>query len=431
MDAVSLPPWKLVSEAAEELGETLPGRRTIDARSTRPQDARSAGCPQPADRGTSAHVDRRRMRATTGEHWIALDHLRGLAALLVFVWHFLHFSTGYPVPFEGAPIVFPLALFDEGHFGVSLFMTLSGYLFAKLLAGRRIRWLPFFWNRFLRLAPLMIVVMIVAGILYVRGGFYVPQALRPVDYARLLLKGFVMPTWPNNGWSVTVELHFYLLLPALLLAARRNPLALPAVIVAAVALRLIIWWTLGRVMPFAYLTIVGRVDQFVFGILAFGLRDRIRGRHGIAASVFLAFNAVYWLFDRAGGLYGFGALTSPSPIWIVLPTLEGAALATLIAYYDASFRPPTTGFSRFVGLAGTYSYSIYLLHAFIVFRAAAFIQERVMDISNFYVALAWGIAGFAAMMPIGYLSYRFIEAPFLRLRRPYAIAEAREGAAEG
>ena len=54
---------------------------------------------------------------------------------MVFAWHFTH-AGGYPVPLEYSPNAFPLAIFDEGHTGVALFMTLSGYLFAKLLDGK-------------------------------------------------------------------------------------------------------------------------------------------------------------------------------------------------------------------------------------------------------------------------------------------------------
>jgi peptidoglycan/LPS O-acetylase OafA/YrhL len=42
-----------------------------------------------------------------------------------------------------------------------------------------------------------------------------------------------------------------------------------------------------------------------------------------------------------------------------------------------------------------------------------------MDISNFYVAVCWAVLGFSLMIPIGYLSYRFVEEPFLGLRRSY------------
>ena len=77
------------------------------------------------------------MKSSTGQYFIALDHIRAVAALLVFIWHFSHAASGYPVPFEFTPSFFPLAIFDEGHTGVALFMTLSGYLFAKLLDGKR------------------------------------------------------------------------------------------------------------------------------------------------------------------------------------------------------------------------------------------------------------------------------------------------------
>jgi peptidoglycan/LPS O-acetylase OafA/YrhL len=74
------------------------------------------------------------MRSSSGAHYIALDHIRALAAFLVVTWHFLHTF----IPYEYVPPVFLLSLLDEGHTGVALFMTFSGYLFAKLLEGRPI-----------------------------------------------------------------------------------------------------------------------------------------------------------------------------------------------------------------------------------------------------------------------------------------------------
>ncbi len=50
-----------------------------------------------------------------------------------------------------------------------------------------------------------------------------------------------------------------------------------------------------------------------------------------------------------------------------------------------------------------------------------------MDISNFYLCLLWSLPAFLLMLPFGYLSFRFIETPFLNLRRPY-LAPARRPA---
>ncbi|WP_313412612.1 hypothetical protein [Rhodospirillum rubrum] len=50
---------------------------------------------------------------------------------------------------------------------------------------------------------------------------------------------------------------------------------------------------------------------------------------------------------------------------------------------------------------------------------ADFIHRHIMDISDFHLALPWAVVCFALMIPLGYLSFRFIEAPFLALRRSY------------
>ncbi|MER9858292.1 hypothetical protein NKJ54_20720 [Mesorhizobium sp. M0098] len=132
------------------------------------------------------------------------------------------------------------------------------------------------------------------------------------------------------------------------------------------------------------------------------------------------FSGFFWWFDAAGGFYQLGRFPSHHWIWIILPTLEAAAYSFGIAYYDTSFSKKRTSLPfKILETAGAYSYSIYLLHLFFVMQLAAFIDTHVMSISNFYVACLWSALCFVATIPIGYLSYTCVEAPFLRLRMRY------------
>ena len=353
------------------------------------------------------------MRSSSGEHFIALDHVRAAAAFMVFSWHFVHFAS---VPFAYTPVFFPLALLDEGHTGVALFMTLSGYLFAKLLDGKTIRYRSFLRNRALRLLPLLAVVVLMVGVQAVMHGGNLPF------YVSMIAAGALLPTLPNGGWSITAEFHYYLMLPVFLWLLRKSRWLPLLIVVVAIVIRAGIFHARGEVQTLAYWTIVGRIDQFTLGMIAFHFRSVVAGRHLVGGGALLLFAFFYWLFDLAGGFYQLPSYPSPSPLWIAMPTLEGAAYGAGIAWYESSFKPAGTGFSGFLGRMGCYSYSIYLLHFFVVEDAARFIHSRVMDLSNFYVACAWAAVAFAAMYPVAWLSFRFIEEPFLRRRRPYAVA---------
>jgi peptidoglycan/LPS O-acetylase OafA/YrhL len=359
------------------------------------------------------------MKSSSGVHYIALDHVRALAAFMVVAWHFTHETVGFPVPFDYTPTAFPLALLDEGHTGVALFMTLSGYLFAKLLDGKSIIYSAFIWNRVLRLLPLLVVVILLVGVkTYVTG-----ESMS--EYAQTVATGVLYPGLPNGGWSITVEFHFYLLLPLFLWLVRKSRFLPLLLIVAAMALRLAIHHRLGQVQSLAYWTIVGRVDQVVLGMLAYHFRSALAKRHDLAAIVLIAFALLYWWFDRAGGMINLGSYPSRSLLWVVMPTIEGFAYAVGIAWYDNSFVHATGAVSRFIGRIGELSYSIYLLHFFLVFRVARLVHERIMDISSFPLACVWAALFMVLMLIPAEISYRFIEAPFLKLRKRYVITPER------
>lgn len=86
-------------------------------------------------------------------------------------------------------------------------MVLSGYLFAKILNDKHIDYPMFYLNRFLRLAPLMIFVVLINAIINFDS---LQPALR--YFFGSLVNGLMLPYLPNAGWSITVEFHFYLLL---------------------------------------------------------------------------------------------------------------------------------------------------------------------------------------------------------------------------
>ncbi len=344
-----------------------------------------------------------------GQYYLGLDHVRALAAFMVFTWHFIDIHQGQNAP----PPIFPLTFLTEGHTGVALFMTLSGYLFAKLLDGKDINYFSFIWNRALRLLPLLLFVIAIVGI---RDYFY--KDLNTVDYLERIAKGLILPTLPNGGWSITVEFHFYLLLPLLLFCSNRSRYSFILFIGAALILRYLLFVYLeSSQLPFlSYSTIVGRVDQFVFGIAAFQHRELFKNRHLLAAGIFLGFAIFFLYFDSLGGMY----MNSSTPsIWIYLTMVEGICYAALIAWYDTSFRHAPGRVSNFIALIGTYSYSIYLLHFFFFNFLATTIERYVTDLSSIYVALIFSPVAFLAMIPIGYLSFRFIESPFLKFRSSY------------
>jgi len=338
---------------------------------------------------------------------------------MVFTWHFITPKYGHFAP----PPIFPLSIFAEGHGGVALFMTLSGYLFARLLDGRDVRYRAFYWNRFIRLAPLLLIVIVVVGIQTYTSTSRYGRAFD--EYLHDVMTGLVMPTLPNGGWSVTAELHFYLLLPFLLLSTRRWRFSLLMILAAAIGFRAALYWHLGEVQKLAYYTIVGRIDQFLLGIMAFQSRDRVQGRTFVGIAAFLGYAIfVYW-FDLQGGFYTNEGYPSPSPLWIIIPTVEGVAFAVFIAWYDGAVGNSGGGFSRFLAAVGSYSYSIYLLHYFVVFRLTTFIDQRILELRSLETMILVSPLCFLLMVPIGHLSYRYIESPFLRFRRPY-LRERRE-----
>jgi peptidoglycan/LPS O-acetylase OafA/YrhL len=353
------------------------------------------------------------MRSTGGLYFSRLDHVRAVAAYLVFVWHFLHMTPQFPVPYATGPL-FPFALFDEGHTGVSLFMTLSGYLFTKLVGDHRVDFANFLWSRAVRLGPLLVVFLAAWwAIGWLRG--------HPMP-AGDLIGGLIFPTWQPGAWSITIELHFYALFPLLILAVRRfGPVALLCALAIAIALRIDWWLAAGEVQRPAYWTIVGRIDQFLLGMFFASVKIRRPILAAVSALSVLSFLIFWTRFDSMGGFYNWTGAPSTSALWIVIPTIEAFAYAPLIALYDSSSVRLPAWLDRGLARIGEWSFSIYLLHFFPIILLREIFWTSVGSADNFFIALLCANIGFLAFLPVAALSYNCFEKAFLVYRRPYIL----------
>src|SRR5262249_30656510 len=141
-------------------------------------------------------------------------------------------------------------------------------------------------------------------------------------------------------------MHFYVLFPALLLLQRRlGVMALVSTLAISLGLRSYLWITQGQVQELAYLTIIGHFDQFLLGMVFFhASRTRLFVKHGskIFFATLLAILGYWHVLNGWGGFYDLqGRYPSPSALWIILPTIEGAAWGAIIASYEnTSFSLP-------------------------------------------------------------------------------------------
>ena len=164
-----------------------------------------------------------------------LDGIRGVAILMVLVWHFLVFNIPH------VPGTFSAYLFKSLHnfySGVDLFFVLSGYLISRILLTtlRTKNGLKRFWiRRSFRILPTyaiwLFVVLLLAFVFHIPAPSAYDAPPRVWPYF-LFLQNFDMAVFNNLGnwgisWSLAVEEQFYLLLPFILLAgAWRRPLIL-------------------------------------------------------------------------------------------------------------------------------------------------------------------------------------------------------------
>ena len=364
----------------------------------------------------------------------ALDHLRGFAALLVLFFHGGHFISNkliYAAPYDPANwlrVNNPLAaLVIEGHTAVSLFFVLSGFVFTAGSLHKELNYVGFFRNRFLRTYPLFLFFLTL-GVLFGGGSVDTIALLKSVLFMANSASAFNGGPFTYVFWSIGVEWQFYLLFPFLLMGVQRLGWRLiPCLMLIFIGYRVFAYLQGMDMLRVSYWSIMGRMDQFLMGMLAalFYL-SRFResanfDRLGVAAAGLILL--LLFGFNQTGG----GAQNNY--VWILWPTIEGAAWALFVIGYLSLARHWHKQVNRLLLGLGTISYSIYMVHYVVL----EFFMSRDWDIlirtADPLVTAVLNILLLVApvVVLISTLSYVAVERPFLRRRSSYTqVAESIE-----
>lgn len=156
-----------------------------------------------------------------------LDILRGVAAIMVVIFHYKHFLLIQNAEFHYENLPFDTLLapvYVYGQYFVELFFAISGYVFFWLygdaVANRRLNARSFFTARFARLYPLYLVTLVAAAGLQ---GLYLTLYHEPFIYQKNTGLDFVLSlfavqqwvpgaeqSWNGPAWSISVELFLYI-----------------------------------------------------------------------------------------------------------------------------------------------------------------------------------------------------------------------------
>ncbi len=362
------------------------------------------------------------MQSPNRRYLPAIDHLRALAALLIFYYH-AYQLTYWDQVYHRLPTAtewihstqFFMATLIEGHTAVSLFLVISGFILTYGSLDSELNVKKFFANRALRILPLLGAVMLIGTwMLNYTDLILFLQRLTPLG------GGLDLGPWTGVAWSLAIEAQLYLMFPFIHAALRRGSVSVPLKILALTYLLRLGGLAAGvTLVNLTYWTTLGHIEQFLAGAVAAAVVRRYppgRWLGWLAPVWVLGIFAVLHEYHLLGGFH-------VDAWWrIFFPTVEAIMWTGLVVTWLEASRALPAFVSSVIKYVGEISYSIYLLHYPIVFilvnRHWYFKPE---DLTK-GILLSATFIYLPAVLFASWLTYTLIEKPFLDLRRRYVSA---------
>lgn len=359
-------------------------------------------------------------RPADAEKYAYVDVVRGLAILAVIAFH-----AGQNLQVAGFGTALNkhlLAVINTGQFGVPLFFTASAFTLMMSIDRRGMDAGPFYLRRYFRIAPMYVFGI---AVYFVWNKLMMNPIGSGSEYvANVFLLHGLVPDWLNGrvpgGWSIGVEVMFYLLLPFCFrfLQSFRALLwtSLVAIVITALWHSTLPFWvqhfqSTADARGFIYAAFPNHILVFIMGAWAYYI-------HRNSTGVNLFIERRRWV--ALGGLFLWllAAKVIGSVAYFWSPAAFAIGFAALILWLSHHLTPIlNTALAR----VGVLSFSIYVLH----FLANRTLGKGAVELGAAWLGhslgaqvLIWGaaisvvtIASFVASE----FTYRFVETPGIKL----------------
>ena len=343
---------------------------------------------------------------------LGLDGLRGVACITVIISHFF------------GELAHGVRAAMVGWAAVDIFFVLSGFLIGRLILDKKHHtnfFVVFYMRRACRLLPAYLVTIAAVFSLIT----LLPYAWVDADqrFPFLSYLGFAQVFWmvSTNSigahwlaptWTLAVEEHFYMLVPALIVFTPRRWLAptLGVIGAGAIAMRLAACFQGPKFAMAALVLLPGRADLLVLGLLA---------------ALFNGWNAVDWprimpalrIAPIAGLLLAaFCNLASENLFHTLGPTLVGFSCATFILCIVRGTPEAERFNSPILRYLGDNAYCLYLSHLAVLGLMHGLILGRRPDLQT---PGQWAVTILAlpVCLVVGRVMTKYIEEPFMAFGR--------------
>jgi peptidoglycan/LPS O-acetylase OafA/YrhL len=296
-------------------------------------------------------------------HIRELDGLRGIAALMVFLYH----VCGTTIKAEDCPhsLLWLYRSSSLGAHGVDLFFVLSGFLISSLLIDDQEKttyYHDFYWKRALRILPIYLVCLVWVYCA-------IPDSGKYVLISALFVSNFAAPLHiviHGPFWTLSIEEQFYLLWPAVL---RRRTISQIAWIAAGVTACAVVLRVAASFVGYdSYDLTFLRCDGLGAGALlacwyarrGVGQINRAKENWLIAGGFILGSILLFanGIGDRAAQSHGV-ANARQTGITLLCVSIVGLAIAYAGTRRVSIFRSPVLTFF------GLISYAMYMFHLYI------------------------------------------------------------------
>ena len=366
------------------------------------------------------------------KHLPALDGLRGVAILLVLAYHLF---ASNPDPAGSKFVRFFARVHAQGWIGVDLFFVLSGFLITGILfdsLSDRSFFRTFYARRALRIFPLYYGFLLCLFLItcfthdhWFKGMWEV------VTYSEnLLWHGWWQTdaSWININhlWSLAIEEQFYLVWPLLVYGLRTRRRILTVALFGIVASVCVRWYVAAFIPAAAHPYVIycwtpARLDGLLAGAaLAMLVRSEMDTRRFGVLLLLLGSCGLGIILLLKGTLEWQGhpvvAVLDPLLLAVFFSGLLLCALHNGSVWQRAACVSPLRFF-------GKYSYGLYLFHYTIVSALSPLRPVIAVRLhSKLLGVLLPGTAALVLSIGAAWLSFRYFESPFLRLKRRFERA---------